>query len=80
MATDGPDAYVSAVMDRDFVKLNPEMDLAEAMAPMSEAGACALVMDDDRLVGMLTRENISEFLMIRKFGLTPGKAAATELA
>lgn len=76
MASEGPDAYASSVMDREFVRLDPEMDLADSMPAMAEAGPCALVMDEDKLLGMLTRENISEFLMIRRLGLTPGRPAA----
>lgn len=77
MAAEGPEAYVSAVMDREFVRLDPNRDLSESMQDMAEAGACALVMEDGRLLGLLTRENISEFLMIRKLGITPEPAATS---
>lgn len=77
MAAEGPEAYVSAVMDRAFVRLDPNRDLSESMQDMAEAGACALVMEDGRLLGLLTRENISEFLMIRKLGITPEPAATS---
>ena len=26
-------------------------------------------MDEDRLLGLLTRENVSEFMMLRRFGM-----------
>jgi len=77
MAGEGPEAYVSAVMNRDYVRLAPDRDLAESLPAMAEAGPCALVMDEERLLGLLTRENIAEFLMIRKLGLNPGAPAQT---
>jgi Zn-dependent protease/CBS domain-containing protein len=69
MAVDGPDAYVAGIMERTFPKVPPDMELTETLPLMAES-ACALVMDDnDRLLGLLTRENVSEFLMLRKVGL-----------
>jgi Zn-dependent protease len=76
MAAEGPESYVSAAMNRDFVRLSPEMDLAEALPSMALAGSCALVMeDDDQLVGLLTTENLSEFLILRRIGMQPEKVA-----
>lgn len=71
MAAEGSNAYIAGVMDRDYVRIDPGMDLAEALPAMADAGPCALVMDGDRLVGLLTRENLSEFLVLRRFGMTP---------
>lgn len=71
IATEGPDAYVAGVMSRDFVRLDPSMDLAEALPVMASAGSCALVMENDSLVGLLTAENLSEFLLLRRFGMEP---------
>ena len=42
------------------------MDLAIALPQLSTAGAVALVMDGDRLVGMLTAENLYEFILLRQ--------------
>jgi hypothetical protein len=37
---------------------------------VSSPGACALVMDEeDHLLGMVTSENISEFLLLRQVKL-----------
>lgn len=77
MAAEGPDAYVSAVMDREYVRLEPDRDLAESLPAMAEAGPCALVMEGEQLLGLLTRENIAEFLMIRKLGLNPAAPTAS---
>ena len=65
------ETYVAGVMNRDFVRLNPAMDLAEALPAMAGAGPCALVMDGDHLMGLLTRENLSEFLLLRRLGIAP---------
>ncbi len=75
MATGGPDSYVSGAMNRDFPRLSPDEDLSGAMRPLAQAGSCALVMDGDRLVGLLTAENLSEFLLLRRFGMEPEKLA-----
>jgi CBS domain-containing protein len=71
VATEGPDAYVAGVMDRDYPRLAPDTDLSEVLQVMARAGACALVMQDDKLLGLLTAENLSEFLLLRKVGMPP---------
>jgi len=71
LAREGPDAYVAGVMDRDFLRVEPDMDLGNAMRMMPQAGPCALVMDRDNLVGLLTTDNLSEFVMLRRFGMEP---------
>jgi len=73
IATEGADAYVAGIMDRDPLRLYPDMDLSEAVSLMAEAGPCALVMDGERLVGILTRENLSEFIVLRRVGMPIGK-------
>ncbi len=71
MAMEGPEAYVASAMNRNFTVLAPDMDLAEALPKMGQAGSCALVMDGAQLVGLLTAENISEFLVLRRIGMKP---------
>jgi CBS domain-containing protein len=71
VSAEGSDGYVSGVMNREPVKLNPEMDLAEALPLLADAGPCAVVMRGDDLIGLLTRENISEFLLLRRMGMRP---------
>jgi Zn-dependent protease/predicted transcriptional regulator len=70
LAREGPDSYVAGLMDRTFTAVSPDMDLAEALPLLGHSGACALVMQEERLLGLLTRENLSEFLMLRRLGLT----------
>jgi len=72
IANEGSDAYVAGVTDHDPVRLSPDTDLDEAMTVLGESGnPCALVMDGEELVGLLTRENLSEFVLLRKIGLPP---------
>jgi Zn-dependent protease len=71
LASEGPDAYVAGVMDREYLALEPGADLAETLPRMASAGRCALVMEGSRLVGLLTTDNLSEFLLLRRFGMEP---------
>ena len=71
IANDGPEAYVAGVMDREFMELTPNEDLAELLPVMARAGRCALVIDQGKLLGLLTTENLSEFLLLRRFGMEP---------
>jgi predicted transcriptional regulator len=71
MALEGPEAYVAGFMERQFNSLPPDQDLAEVLPMMAHAGACALVMQDGQLLGLLTSENLSQFLLLRSVGLQP---------
>jgi len=72
MLSQGADAYVAGAMDRDFTRFSPDAPLTEVLPQVSATGACALVMDaDDRLLGMVTSENISEFLLLRQASVVP---------
>jgi len=76
LASDGPEAFVAGAMDRDYLSLTPDADLVEAVPVLARAGSCALVMEDGRLLGLLTPENLSEFLMLRQIGKTRSADAA----
>ncbi len=65
MNASGPDSYVASAMNRDFVTVEPSMDLSDALPLMQRAGNCALVMDQTKLQGLLTLENIAEFFALR---------------
>jgi Zn-dependent protease/CBS domain-containing protein len=70
MMSQGPDTYVAGVMERDVVRLEPDLSLTDALPKLSAGGGCALVMDgEDHLVGMLTGEHLSEFILLRQAGL-----------
>jgi Zn-dependent protease/CBS domain-containing protein len=67
MLTQGPEAYVSGAMSRDFERVSPEMPLTDALPKLSTPGACVLVMDgEDHLVGMLNSEHLSQFILLRQ--------------
>jgi len=66
MMSAGPEAYVAGAMDRNFRRFARGAPLTEALPLISPSGSCALVMEDDRLVGMLTSENLSEFILLRQ--------------
>ncbi|HTP89407.1 MAG TPA: site-2 protease family protein [Bryobacteraceae bacterium] len=73
LANEGPDAYVGGAMDREPPTLSPDQDLADVLPLMAHSGMCALVMDSGgRLVGLLTADNLSQFLLLRRFGMEPG--------
>jgi hypothetical protein len=74
MAQDGPDAYVAGAMDRDFVALSPDQDLAESLSALGQTRQCALVMEGGRLLGLLTAENLTEYLLLRQVGMPAGGA------
>jgi len=67
MLSQGPDNYVAGAMDREFIRLPPDVDHSQALS--KSKGACALVMEGDTLLGLLTAENLSEFLVLRQIRL-----------
>jgi Zn-dependent protease len=73
MALEGPDSYVAGFMDRGFISIAPDQDLAEVLPQMANAGACVLVMEEGKLLGLLTSENLSQFLLLRSAGLQPSQ-------
>jgi CBS domain-containing protein len=67
MLSEGPESYVAGAMDREFKRIDPDMPLTEALPLVSGSGAVALVMDgEEQLLGMLTSENLSEFILLRQ--------------
>jgi CBS domain-containing protein len=67
MLSEGPEAFVAGAMDRDFQQVRPDLPLTDALPLMSRPGACLLVVDDDsRPLGILTAENLSEFILLRQ--------------
>ena len=70
MMNGGPDSYVAGAMEREFTRLSPDLSLPQAVSLLPASGGCALVMDaEDHLVGMLTTEHLSQFLLLRQAGL-----------
>jgi Zn-dependent protease len=57
----GPQARVEAAMVPEVVVVAPHMQLSDALARMRDANAsCAAVMEDGKLVAMLTAQNVAE--------------------
>jgi len=71
LANDGPASYVAGFMEREFPSVSPDHDLSEVLPLMAHAGACVLVMQDGRLLGLLSSDNLSQFLLLRSVGLEP---------
>lgn len=66
LARGGRDALVGDVPLAELGRVEANVALAVAMTRMREAGApCLQVVEDGREAGLLTLENIGEFLMVR---------------
>jgi Zn-dependent protease/CBS domain-containing protein len=66
LAAEGVGAPVGAVMRRDFPVAEPGDPVEDALARLAGAGADAMpVVRGRTLLGVLTRENVGEYLMIR---------------
>ena len=78
MLTEGPEGYVAGAMDREFPRVSPDQPLEQVLPSVSAPGACALVMDaEGHLAGLLTSENVSEFLLLRQVSLAQAKEHPT---
>jgi Zn-dependent protease/CBS domain-containing protein len=73
MLREGPDAYVAGVMERNFPRVPPDMELAAALPILSAAGSSALVMDGDHLLGLLTAQNLYEYMLLRQVSIAQAK-------
>jgi Zn-dependent protease/CBS domain-containing protein len=77
MLTEGPEGYVAGAMDREFVRLAPDTPLTDALPRVTAPGSCALVMDsDDKLLGIVTSENVSQFLLLRQVTMVQSREHA----
>ncbi len=66
LAREGRDAYVSEAMLRDIARVGPEDDLSAAFEHFSHGRIPLLVFEDERLIGMVTAENLGEFVAVRQ--------------
>jgi len=67
LAEEGKTGYVTRWMDREFLTVSPDLDLASIAADMqSGQQTCALVMRDGELLGIVTLENLAELLLVRQ--------------
>lgn len=68
----GAHAYVAEYMDRNLKVLQPHEPLERVFELMQNDRTPVLVMADGRLIGMVTAENLSEFIMLEQaVGKTP---------
>ena len=66
LSTQGPEAPVSSVMETKFATVHPYEMLDRALQRHRESGCYTVpVTDGQRLYGLITTENIGEFLMIQ---------------
>jgi CBS domain-containing protein len=63
----GPEGHVGEVMERDFVTVEPGEMLQTALAKLQDCHCRTLpVVDDGRLVGLVTADNLAEVLMVQQ--------------
>jgi CBS domain-containing protein len=66
LAHHGQTAPVAEIMTKDCTQLETDEPLTDALARMQETDCqIAPVVENDRIVGLMTMENIGEFMMIR---------------
>jgi Zn-dependent protease len=70
-----PDSYVAGIMERNFPQVRPEDDLETVLTQMQQPSPI-LVMESDanghaKLVGMITQENLLEFLTLTRLQQRP---------
>jgi stage IV sporulation protein FB len=68
LSESGPDAPVIDVMERDIPIVGSRAPLAKAIEKL-QTGATkvvGVVDDDQRIVGILTVENLAEFMLVRR--------------
>ena len=61
----GPKAYVAEFMRRDPLRVGADMDLGKCAEMLTVTSPVLLVEDEGRLVGMIDKENLSEFLLLQ---------------
>jgi stage IV sporulation protein FB len=66
LASKGPSTPVIEVMERDLPVINRRAPLNQAVALLQQKGAplVGVVDDDQRVVGIITLENLAEFMMV----------------
>lgn len=65
LTTDGPTGYVAGWMQREYKRGEPNMPLDQALEMFTQADPSPiLVMEGDLMIGMVTMENLSEFIML----------------
>lgn len=64
-ALDEEESYVSNIMSRDFLTVPPDEELTKAFEKFQLSGLAALlVVQDEKLVGLVYKEKLSEYLLV----------------
>ncbi|MBA3724991.1 MAG: site-2 protease family protein [Armatimonadetes bacterium] len=67
LSGDGSDEYVAAYMHRDFRKMAPSDPLEDAFESFTrDDKSPVIVLDHEKLVGLLTVESLTEFMMLEQ--------------
>jgi Zn-dependent protease/CBS domain-containing protein len=68
LSATGPVTPVIEAMDRDVPTVNHRAPLADAVASLQSSGKplVGIVDDDDRVVGLVTLENLAEYMMVEQ--------------
>jgi Zn-dependent protease/CBS domain-containing protein len=74
LSEQGPGSFVAGVMRRQFVAARPEAKLAEMLPGLQTTPGPLLVMEGDRLLGIVTADNIQELFAIRQIGARQGES------
>lgn len=65
LSAHGPSAYVAGHMNRNYKQARPDVPLEEIAEMLPSGGRSPiLVMKNDALLGMITSENLSEFIVL----------------
>jgi stage IV sporulation protein FB len=68
LATSGPDTAVLGVMERDIATVHQRVPLSQALAALETSGRSlvGVIDDDQRVVGLVTMENLAEYMMVER--------------
>lgn len=68
LATEPEDVYVTAIMEREVLRVPPQLGVDEVLERLSEAGGrVAAVYDGERFLGLVSREDLAEALAVVSF-------------
>lgn len=82
LASSGPETPVLDVMERDVATLNARAPLADAATALQTSGksVVGIIDDDERIIGIVTLENLAEYMMVTQaqegWGLKSGQSPA----
>lgn len=66
LSTGGPGTYVADQVNREFAKCGPNDSLEDAAKTLGADRRPIFVMQDEKLVGLITAENLTEFMLLEQ--------------